>query len=55
MKAEIEADALYGLVYTWVSHVGIKQIRETDMDEDSFKRGAGVFLDKLRELIPKEE
>ena len=54
-KIEIDVDELYGLVYTWVRHIGIKQIQKAGMDEDSFIRGAGVFLEKLRELIPKKE
>ena len=54
-KIEIDAESLHDLVYIWVRHVGIKQIQEAGMDEDSFIRGAGVFFGKLRELTPKKE
>jgi len=54
-KIEIEAGVLYDLIYTWVRHVGIRQAREANMDEDSYIRGAQVFLEKLRETTPKEE
>ena len=54
-KIEVDAEVIYGLVYAWVRHIGIKQIRDADMDEDSFIRGASVFSDKLRELVLKEE
>ena len=52
-KIEIDVGKLHDLVYTWTIHVGIKQIPES-MDEDSFKRGAFVFLDKLRDVMPNE-
>ena len=52
---EIETGVLYDLIYTWVRHVGIKQVREANMDEESFIRGAHVFAEKLRSTIPKEE
>ena len=49
-KIEIDAGKLHDLVYTWVRHIGIKRMAE-DMDEESFKRGAFVFLDKLHEVM----
>ena len=52
-KIEIDVDKLHDLVYTWIVHVGIKQIPE-DMDTESFKRGAFVFWNKFRELISEK-
>ena len=51
-EVEINREELYNLVYTWTVHVGIKRIPE-DMDEESFKRGAFVFLEKLSGLVPE--
>jgi len=53
-KIEIDANELYGLVYTLVRHVGVKQLPK-DMDKEAFQRGASIFMYKLRELIPEEK
>lgn len=55
-KIEIEANDLYDLIYTWVSHVGINRMSTGETrNEESFMLGALVFLEKLREVTPKEE
>ena len=53
-KVETDVGKLHDLVYTWVVHIGIKRMgKHTDVE--SFKAGAFIFLDKLHEILSKEE